>query len=212
MGAITDVVLRETLEQMGAWSRDGLTPNVAVNLDPKLLTDVGFPDRLAILMQQYGVDGSKLTLEITETAAMMSPEMAIDILTRLRIRKVNLAIDDFGAGYSSMKQLFYMPFSELKIDGSFISELRTDSEARTIVDAMISLGHNLHMSVCAECVESREALDFLEKAGCDKVQGFLFSKPVKAAEFAKFMVEWRGLQLGDASHPADFSVGQADRR
>lgn len=190
IGPLTDFMLRETLEQLGVWHNHGIVVNVAVNIAPELLTDVEFPDRLSSFLQQYGIEGSSLTLEITETAAMQNVDATMDVLTRLRLKGIQLAIDDFGTGYSSLKQLFYLPFSELKIDRSFVMEVVESGEARTMVSAMIQLGHNLNMSVCAEGVETREALDFLEAEGCDKVQGYFISRPISAANFEKFIHAW----------------------
>ena len=190
MSPLTDFVLREAIEQAGKWKEAGRTVVVGVNIPPDLLSDVGFPDRLETLLQQYGVDGSGLSLELTETAIVKDYKVSMDILTRLRIKRIGLSIDDFGTGYSSMKQLFQMPFSELKIDRSFVAELTRSDEATTMVNAMINLAHNLNMTVCAEGVESQAILDALEDAGCDKVQGFHIAKPLSAAEFLEFPTQW----------------------
>ena len=175
------------MEQNAVWAEKGLFLNIAVNIAPGFLTDVKFPDKLAVLQRKYGVDSSRLTLEITETAAMQNIEVTMDILARLRLKGVELSIDDFGTGYSSLKQLFYMPFSELKIDRSFVQEITGSSEARTIVKAMIQLAHNLNMIACAEGVESQDALEFLESVGCNAIQGFLICEPVSAAKFEQFV-------------------------
>jgi EAL domain-containing protein (putative c-di-GMP-specific phosphodiesterase class I)/CheY-like chemotaxis protein len=189
---ITDLALCEAVEQLGRWRDRGLVLNIAVNISPDLLTDVEFPDRLSRLLKQHDVEGSCLTLEVTEAATMGDPDTAMDILARLRLKGVQIAIDDFGTGYSSLKQLFYMPFSELKIDGSFIMEVVTSKEARTMVRTMIQMAHNLNLKVCAEAVQSREALDFLEAEGCDKVQGYFFSEPISAVDFENFVRTWPG--------------------
>jgi EAL domain-containing protein (putative c-di-GMP-specific phosphodiesterase class I) len=185
--AVTDLALRAAVAQLGAWQGRGLVLNVAVNIPPDILTDVDFPDQVSDLLQEYHVDGSHLTLEVTEEAAMENQETAMDILARLRLKGVQIAIDDFGTGYSSLKQLFYMPFSELKIDGSFVKDIETSEEARIMVRTMIQMGHNLNLTICAEAVETQAALDFLEAEGCDKVQGFFFSEAITAAEFETFV-------------------------
>ena len=190
ISAITDFVLREAVEQLAHWRDRGLVLNIAVNIPPDLLTDVEFPDRLSILLRQYHLEGSHLTLEVTESAAMQDADTVMDILTRLRLKGVQVAIDDFGTGYSSLKQLFYMPFSELKIDGSFVTEIDKSNEARIIVRTMIQMGHNLGLSICAEAVETQETLNFLEAERCDKVQGYFFSRPTDAVELEKFARIW----------------------
>jgi EAL domain-containing protein (putative c-di-GMP-specific phosphodiesterase class I) len=203
-GAITDLALCEAVEQLGRWRDRGLVLNVAVNIPPDLLIDVDFPDRVSDLLRQHNVEGRHLTLEITEAAAMEKPDTAMDILARLRIKDVEIAIDDFGTGYSSLKQLFYMPFSELKIDGSFIIGIETSDEAKVMVRTMIQMAHNLNLSVCAEAVETQEALDFLEAEGCDKVQGFFFSEAVNAVDFENFVRRWSG--QGDSQAAATAGV------
>jgi EAL domain-containing protein (putative c-di-GMP-specific phosphodiesterase class I) len=190
IGPLTDSVLREALQQIELWSKQGLDTNIAVNIAPQLLNDVEFPDRLSLLMRQYDVEGSSLTLEITETAATENVDTAMDIMARLRLKGVKLSIDDFGTGYSSMKQLFRMPFSELKIDRSFVLEILSSSDARAMVKTMIQLADNLGMTACAEGVESQEVLDFLELAGCHSIQGFFICEPVTAVEFEKFVHAW----------------------
>lgn len=202
--AITDLALCEAVEQLGRWRDRGLVLNVAVNIPPDLLTDVEFPDRLSSLLQQHDVEGHQLTLEVTEAAAMENPDTAMGILARLRLKGVEIAMDDFGTGYSSLKQLFYMPFSELKIDGSFIIGIETSDEAKVMVRTMIQMAHNLNLSVCAEAVETQEALDFLEAEGCDKVQGFFFSEAVNAVDLENFVRRWSG--QGDAQAAATAGV------
>ena len=179
IGPLTDVVLRETLEQNAIWSEHGLDTNIAVNIAPQLLGDVEFPDRLSLLLKEYGVEGSRITLEITETAAMKNVDTMMDIFARLRLRGIRLSIDDFGTGYSSMKQLFCMPFNELKIDRSFVLEIPSSSEARTIVKSMIQLADTLNMVACAEGVENQEVLDFLEKLVEKLLLLFLLTKKIK---------------------------------
>ncbi len=189
---LADYVFRSAMEQARVWNENGLDLTVAVNLSAQLLDDLEFPDRLTTLMREYDMHGSRLMLELTETAAMNDPGTTMDILTRLRVREVGLSIDDFGTGYSSLKQLYRMPFNELKIDNSFIADVEESDEARTMVESMIYLGHKLHMDVCAEGVETRKVLDFLDQAGCDKAQGYHFSPAIPAAEVEAFVRDWNG--------------------
>ena len=185
ISALTDYVLRAAVEQMRVWHDSGMDVGVAVNVAGDLMSDLDFPDRLVVLLNEYGVDSSRLTLEATERTAMEVSRRSIDVLTRLRLKGIQLSIDDFGTGYSSLRQLLRLPFNELKIDRSFIMEASSNADARTIVKASINLAHNLNMSVCAEGVESQEIWDFLFAEGCDKAQGYFFSKPVSAAAFEK---------------------------
>lgn len=190
IGPLTDFVLQEVLAQSVLWPERGLDTNIAVNIAPPLLTDVEFPDRLSELLCQYGVEGSRLSLKITETAATKNVNTMMDILTRLRLKGIELSIDDFGTGYSSMKQLFCMPFTELKIDRSFVTEILTSSDARAMVRTIIQLAGNLGMSACAEGVECQEVLDFLGVAGCHSARDLFICEPVPAGEFEEFVTAW----------------------
>lgn len=190
--ALTDYVLQETVMQLREWKDSGLDVNVCINMPPQFITDLRLPDRLCSLLREFGLDSSSLTLEITEDAAMNATEVTMDILSRLRLKGVSLSIDDFGTGYSSLKQLFHLPFSELKIDRSFVSEVLESEEARTIVKVMIQLAHSLHMTVCAEGVESPEGLEFLAAEGCDSAQGYTISVPLSAEGLRKFVSQHGG--------------------
>jgi EAL domain-containing protein (putative c-di-GMP-specific phosphodiesterase class I)/ActR/RegA family two-component response regulator len=181
IAALTDFVLQDGIRQLGAWRAQGVDLELAVNLSPRLVRELDFPDRLADLMRGHGVDNPRLTLEITETAALEDPARTRDILTRLRVKGFGLSLDDFGTGYSSLTQLYRMPFSELKIDRSLGMELHASREARTIARSMIDLAHNLGLKVCTEGVENAAALQFLEAAGSDYVQGFHLGRPMPAA-------------------------------
>jgi EAL domain-containing protein (putative c-di-GMP-specific phosphodiesterase class I) len=118
-----------------------------------------------------------------------TPE-AFDILTRLRIKNIGLAIDDFGIGYSSLTQLFRMPFNEMKIDRSLVGRICESKEASIMVDALVGLAHKLSLTVCAEGVEDEATLLALARFGCDFAQGYFVSQPVPAAEIPKIVARW----------------------
>ncbi len=187
---LTDVVLRTALEQISLWHNEGHLVAVAVNLAPHLLTDLDFPDRLFDLISQYNVKTSHVILEITESGAMADVARTMDILTRLRLKGIGLSIDDFGTGYSSLVELYRMPFSELKIDKSFVMDIGQSEEAGVIVRSLVNLAHNLGLIVCAEGVETQEAVDLLRSVSCEKAQGFLISRPVPAADLSRLMHDW----------------------
>ncbi len=180
IAAMTDWVLQEGIRQLGAWRQSGLDLGLSINMSPKLVTDLDFPDRLSELMSAVSLDNSRLTLEITETAALDDPTRTMDILTRLRVKEFGLSLDDFGTGFSSLTQLYRMPFNELKIDKSLGMELTESAEARTMVQSLVDLAHNLGLRVCAEGVEKRGALEFLEKVSCDFAQGYYIGRPMPA--------------------------------
>ena len=190
VGKLTDYVLEIALDSLSRWSEQGLDLTVAVNVAPQLLGDFDFPDRIARMLDAKGVDNGRLVLEITESAAMKDPKVTMHILARLRLKDIELAIDDFGIGFSSLKLLYEMPFSELKIDRSFIEDLEHNPEAGTIVNTIVQLAHNLGMAVCVEGVETPAAFDAVDALGCDKMQGFLISRAVNAASFERFVRSW----------------------
>jgi EAL domain-containing protein (putative c-di-GMP-specific phosphodiesterase class I) len=175
---VTRWVLSEALRQREAWSSMQLTLTVAVNLSAKNVE----ADDLASLLSRQPVEprheSRQLILELTETAAMSNTDRATDLLTRLRIKGVGLSIDDFGTGYSSLSQLQRLPFSEVKIDKSFVIDCTSSKENAAIVYAVIDLSHRLGLKVVAEGVETADALRLLAQAGCDEAQGYFISKPI----------------------------------
>ncbi|CAN5335001.1 EAL domain-containing response regulator [soil metagenome] len=188
---LTDSVLRAAIEQMKQWQDTGVQIAVAVNLAPDLLDDIGFPDRLENLLREFDVAAEQLCVEITERGAMGHVGRTMDILTRLRLKGIGLAIDDFGTGSSSLVQLFRMPFSEIKIDRSFVAEIADNADAATIVRAVIELSHNLGMRACAEGVETHAVSDALTALGCDTAQGFLYSRAVTPGQLLALRDRWR---------------------
>jgi EAL domain-containing protein (putative c-di-GMP-specific phosphodiesterase class I) len=199
IAALTDYVLQTGIEQIGLWRQQGLELSLAVNLSPRLVANLEFPDQLAELAARANVDNSLLTLEVTETAALSDPAHTLDILTRLRVKKFGLSLDDFGTGYSSVTQLYQMPFSELKIDKSLGLDLQRNVEARTIVRSLVELGHNLGLAVCCEGVESGAALAFLASIGCDAAQGYYIARPMVADALPALVRGWNGAEAAARS-------------
>ncbi len=187
---LTNWVLENALRQMSAWKTEGLDLQLSVNLSASNLQDLTLPNRIADLCEILNVETSKLTLELTETATMEDVSMMMEIATRLRLKNFNLSIDDFGTGYSSMIQLQRLPFSELKIDKSFVMPLAQSQESKVFVRAMINLAHNLGLSVVAEGVEDMPANDFLSTENCGMAQGFHISRPVEAEALDDFRQNW----------------------
>jgi len=190
MRAMTDFVLERGIEQLKAWQVQRLDVGLRVNVAATLIADLRFPDRLQTMLGQHDIDPSALTIEITETAMLDDAPETMDILTRLRVKEINLAIDDFGIGYSSLTQLFRMPFNEMKIDKSLTSRVPQSKEARIMIEALIDLAHKLNLTVCAEGVETEEALAFLGRVGCDSAQGYHIGRPVAAREVPDLIRRW----------------------
>lgn len=189
---VTDYVLTDAIRQVGHWRQCGLNLGAAVNLSPRLVQDLEFPDRLGRILREYDATVEQLTLEVTEAASLDDPELVMDIFTRLRVKGVGLSLDDFGIGMSSLTQLYKMPFSEVKIDRGLIGEVLQSKAAATVVRAIIELAHNLSLSVCAEGVETSPMFEFLEQHGCDALQGDFIARAMPAAEMESFIEVWNG--------------------
>ena len=190
--AVTDFVLTDAIRQIGHWRQRGLRLSAAVNLSPRLVQDLEFPDRLGRLLQEFDVSADQLMLEVTEAASLHDPELVMDIFTRLRVRGIGLSLDDFGTGLSSLTQLYKMPFSEVKIDAVLVADILQAKPAATVVRAIIDLAHSLSLTVCAEGVENAAAFEFLERSGCDALQGDFIASAMPAAEIEGFIDMWNG--------------------
>jgi EAL domain-containing protein (putative c-di-GMP-specific phosphodiesterase class I)/ActR/RegA family two-component response regulator len=177
IAGLTEHVLDQALAHLRCWTDMGLELKCAVNVPPSLVTDLEFPDRIASLIAQYGLDGNQLALELTETATMQDPTRTMDILTRLRVKQIGLSLDDFGTGYSSLGYLRRFPVDILKIDRSFVSDIAVDPHQRQLVEAIITMGHSLGLRVVAEGVERPEQAALLKGLQCDMAQGYLFGRP-----------------------------------
>jgi EAL domain-containing protein (putative c-di-GMP-specific phosphodiesterase class I)/AmiR/NasT family two-component response regulator len=180
-GLIDDVtgwVLENATRQAARFYREGMKVNVSVNVSAINIRALTFPEQLSSMLTNHDMDPSHLMLEITESALMGEVVTSLDILTRTRLRGIRLSIDDFGTGYSSLQQLHRAPFSELKIDRSFVANIRHDAEARSIVKICAMLGRELGMSTIAEGVEDEQTLSILTDLGCDIVQGYLIASPM----------------------------------
>lgn len=184
---ITDQILDQGLCWMSA-PGPASTLSLSINLSARTLTDLKFADRLASRCRNASVDPNRLILELTETTAMEDPALALDLVTRLRMKGFHVSIDDVGTGYSSMAQLARLPFSEMKVDKSFVMTASASQESRTIIESIIHLGHNLELRVAAEGVEDSNTLEFLKHVGCDYAQGFFIARPMPA----DLLEDWMG--------------------
>ena len=198
IGIITRWVLRRAIADCGTWNASGLDITVAVNLSALDLFDVKLPVYIDELLREARLSPSKLVLEITESAVMRDPENATKVLDDLKRRGVSLAIDDYGTGYSSLAHLKRLPVDELKIDKSFVVNLReASSQDILIVRSTIELGHNMGLKVIAEGVEDAETMQILRDLGCDMAQGYYVSRPLPKGEFQDWFARFG--QNGSAS-------------
>ncbi len=182
MSELTHWVIEQTVKQEQLWQQAGLTTSLSVNISALDIIGLKLPEQLAELLENNKLSPTHLTLEITESALMGELVTSLDILTRLRLKGIRLSIDDFGTGYSSLSLLHRVPFTELKIDRSFISNMSEDNEARAIVKTCILLGHELNMRVVAEGVETEEHFKLLKQMGCDLAQGNFIARPMPGSE------------------------------
>jgi diguanylate cyclase (GGDEF)-like protein len=189
---LTHYVLDAALCQTRQWLDDGLDLGVAVNITGRDLLDVRLPQEVAGLLARWGVEPSRLELEITEDTVLTDPVRAREILVRLSDLGVKLAIDDFGSGNSSLGYLKRLPVDVLKIDRSFVMNMHADTDDAVIVRSTIELGHNLGLQVVAEGVEDRRAWERLAELGCDVVQGYFLTRPCPADAVTRLMRESGG--------------------
>jgi diguanylate cyclase (GGDEF)-like protein len=175
---MTLYLLDSALRQANAWRTRGLEVSVAVNLSMQNLIDLRLPNDLARLLTSWRLPPGSLELEITESTIMADHRRAMTILSRLNKMGVTLTVDDFGTGYSSLAYLQSLPVSSIKIDKSFVLQMKEDPGNETIVQSTIDLGHNLGLKVVAEGVENVESYNKLVALGCDYAQGFFLSRPL----------------------------------
>lgn len=171
-------ILGDSLSLFRNWLSAWPDLSIAVNLSPVSLNDLRLPERISKILEQSGVPPTALVLEVTEGAVMADYVAAADILTRLRIRGIRLSIDDFGTGHSSLLSLLHLPFSELKIDQSFVRTALIDPEAPKILRAVVSLARELGLQTVAEGIETEPTAQLLTRLGCDVGQGYLFAPPL----------------------------------
>ena len=181
-------VLRQACQQAQAWVDAGLPlGTMAVNISAIQLRNENFLESVFAILQDTRLDPKLLELELTESVLMKHADYTASILTTLRDRGVQVAVDDFGTGYSSLSYLRKFPIDALKIDQSFVGQITTVPDEIIIVKAVIALGRSLKLRVVAEGVETQEQLAFLRAYQCDEAQGYYFSRPVPAAQFAQLL-------------------------
>ena len=183
---MTEWVMDKALEEVSAWRLMGIDLNVAINLSARLINNPAVLPMVLSLLEKWDYPPNRLTLEITENALVANPKEAMAAVERFSELGIRVSIDDFGTGYSSLEYLKSLKVQELKIDKSFVLNLTEDQSDRTIVKSVIGLAHDLGLKVVAEGIESLEALDVLDQLTCDVGQGYLFGRPMPAADF----VDW----------------------
>jgi len=185
---IGEWVLKQACLQNKAWQTQGFAPiQMAVNICARQFHDHDLAQTVIRILDETKLAPQHLELELTESSIMENAEIAADVLSRLKSMGVNISIDDFGTGVSSLASLKRLPIDALKVDKSFVSDATTDPDDAALVMAIITLAHNLRLKVIAEGVETEEQLRFLHLLRCDEIQGYLFSKPVPADVFVSLL-------------------------
>lgn len=185
---ITLVMLDAVLNDLTAWHDAGFYPTVAINVSAGSLSDRGFANEVIRRVDAARISPSALLLEITESALVGDVAAALGTLGRLRLKGFGLSIDDYGTGFSSMQQLSRLPFTELKIDRSFVRHANEKWQLRTILESAIRMAHRLGLTTVAEGVETQEELDLLRALGCKYAQGYLISPPMPAHALLSWVV------------------------
>jgi len=191
IGKLTDFVLEKAVAAAVQMNNRGAEFGIAVNLSARLLTDKSFTLRLSALLARHGLAPNHLTLELTETAALADTGEGLDMISRLRDLGVNIAIDDYGTGQSTLDYLKKIPANEIKIDQSFVKGIVDNRSDRLMVQSTISLAHSLGRKVVAEGVEQRDILRALVELECDIAQGFAIGRPMSLESLAKRLTSAR---------------------
>jgi len=186
-------VLNESARQIQRWIQQGVgTFSVAVNCSPTQFTRGNMISDIATALETGGIDPSLLEVELTENLFLHNIENGIQLLSNIKELGVQIAVDDFGTGFSSLSYLKRLPVNKLKIDQTFVEDLHNDKGDAAIVLAIITLGHNLGLSVVAEGVENEQQLKILRQYNCNEAQGFYFSRPLSSDEFEQWLIDRSG--------------------
>ncbi len=181
---LTEIMAGGAIRQCRDWLDQGREIKVSVNLSPTGLSDRGVFGRLVGLVEEHRISAEMVTLEVTESAIAADPVQAAANLVRFRMQGFGLSIDDFGTGYSSLQQLNQIPFTELKIDRSFVHGVCGDPRLQAIVESSLELARKLDLVTTAEGVESKDDWDYLQGQGCDFCQGFYSGRPMPGPDLA----------------------------
>ena len=187
---LTWIILAKSARDCLNWRAAGFDLNVSVNLSVKMLDDPAIADAITWQVTQQGLEPRHMILEVTESAAMGSVGHVLENLARLRMKGFGLSIDDYGTGYSSMQQLTRIPFTELKIDGSFVMRAVHQESSRKILESSLEMARKLGITSVGEGAETAEDWNLLRTCGYDLAQGFFVARPMEATAFPEWVREW----------------------
>lgn len=188
---LTSTVLNDAITHLRSWRIGGIEAACSVNLSPEVLANIDLPDELAARVDSAGLAREQFVFEITESGLLQKDAVPMEVLARLRLKGFDLSVDDFGTGHSNIETLRNFPFSELKIDRSFVSAMLDDAFAAESVRASVELGRHLNLRLVAEGVESQSVWDAVKQLGIDQAQGFLFGKPMPGDELPRWLNEYQ---------------------
>ena len=188
---LTTCVLQKAFAQAAQWKKNGFVPSLAINLSPHVLRSDSVVRDVSSASQQHGIDPAQVVLEITESAGVDHLGQAIALLTRLRLQGFGLSIDDYGTGFSSMQQLARLPFTELKIDRSFVHGAHERRSLSVILESALDMAKRLGLVSVAEGVETLEDWRLLQRYGCSVGQGYLIAKPMPASDIPGWLRQYR---------------------
>ncbi|MCL5103527.1 MAG: PAS domain S-box protein [Armatimonadetes bacterium] len=196
---ISKWIIKAACGQNKAWQDAGYPPiTIAVNISAKHFHQEDLAATVGSALSETGLDPQYLELELTESALMQNPDLAVDVLGKLKEMGVRISVDDFGTGYSSLSYLKRFPIDAVKIDQSFVRDITTNHDDAAIAGAVVAMAHSLKLKVIAEGVETLEQLEFLRSLKCDEVQGYFIGRPVPAEEFGQLLEDVH------TPHPATF--------
>jgi EAL domain-containing protein (putative c-di-GMP-specific phosphodiesterase class I)/FixJ family two-component response regulator len=198
-GVIRDLTLGivdAAMSQTGAWMAQGLHLSVALNLSSSLLNRASLPDEIQALQEAHAVPADRLTFELTESSLVSGSGVALGVMARMRLKGFGLSIDDYGTGFSSMQQLTRIPFTELKIDRSFVHRSHERENRRVILGSAIEMADRLGVTSVAEGVETLEDWRLLQVLGCAVAQGYLIAEPMPGAELPDWLKAYRPRMAG----------------
>jgi len=195
-------VMRTAFMQCAEWQKTFFDSfRIAINLSPRQFRESNLVNTIIDEISNSGIDSSSVELEITEGVLLNAQENIIEALNDLANQHIILSMDDFGTGYSSLSYLLRYPFSTLKIDQSFVNDMLSDPKDRELIKATIAMAHNTQLKVIAEGVEEQEQSQLLKNLGCDYAQGYLYGKPMPAAEFTSFLQQQKTHRIPPLSTP-----------
>lgn len=193
--ALTWMLLKKSVEYSKAWRKSGLDVIISINLSISSLTNINFADQVIAFLDEQVIEPSMIIFEITESATTTHFGSVLENLVRLRVHGYGLSIDDYGTGYSSMQQLMRIPYTELKIDQSFIANTALYEYTRVIVRSSLEMAKKLKMISVAEGIETQEDWNLLSSLGCDLAQGHFISKPISGDQFYNWALAWPNSEI-----------------